>query len=75
MPIAVRGGNARVESVAAFGERSAATGALGYLRGSYLMPVLLSADERTNMHEMRPTPQHRLYRPRPEDVEPLQLPP
>lgn len=75
VPIAVRGGNVRVDSVAAFGERSAATGALGHLRGADLMPVLLSAAERTNMYEMRPTPQHRLYRPRPEEVEPLQLPP
>lgn len=72
-PIALRGGNVRVDAVRQFGERAAAGGALGALRGEDFMPVLLNAAERTNMYEMRPTPVHRLYRPRLEDLEPLQL--
>jgi 2,3-bisphosphoglycerate-independent phosphoglycerate mutase len=75
VPIAIRGGNVRVDSVWTFGERTAAAGALGHLRGPDLMPLLLNAAERTNMYETRPTPQHRLYRPRPDDVEPLRIPP
>lgn len=73
VPIAVRGGNVRVDGVQEFGERAAAHGALGRLSGADFMPVLLDAAERTNMYEMRPTPQRRLYRPRPEDVEPFVL--
>ena len=74
VPIAVRGGNVRIDDVREFGERAAAHGALGHLRGDDFMPVLLNAAERTNMYEMRPTPHHRLYRPRPEDVEPFPPP-
>ena len=37
------------------------------------MPVLLNAAERTNMYEMRPMPERRLYRPRREDIVPLEL--
>ena len=72
-PIAIRGGNVRVDSVTEFGERAAASGGLGLLRGEDFMPVLLNAAERTNMYEMRPTPVHRLYRPRRDDLEPLRL--
>jgi 2,3-bisphosphoglycerate-independent phosphoglycerate mutase len=74
VPIAIRGGNLRVDGVLEFGERAAASGGLGHLRGADFMPVLLNAAERTNMYEMRPTPERRLYRPRPEDVEPFILP-
>jgi 2,3-bisphosphoglycerate-independent phosphoglycerate mutase len=73
MPLAIRGGNVRVDAVAQFGERAAAAGALGQLRGEDFMPVLLNAAERTNMWEMRPTPHKRLYRPRPEEIEPYRL--
>jgi 2,3-bisphosphoglycerate-independent phosphoglycerate mutase len=74
VPIAIRGGNLRVDGVREFGERAAAAGGLGHLSGADFMPVLLNAAERTNMYEMRPTPERRLYRPRPEDVRPFTLP-
>ncbi|MDZ4278536.1 MAG: hypothetical protein U1B78_05300 [Dehalococcoidia bacterium] len=73
VPIAIRGGNVRVDEVTRFGERAAASGALGQLRGEDLMPVLLNAAERANMYEMRPLPERRLYRPKPSDVEPFEL--
>jgi len=72
-PIVIRGGNVRVDSVSEFGERPAALGALGHLRGEDFMPVLLTAAERTNMWETRPTPIRRLYRPRADQVEPFRL--
>ncbi|MGH2347880.1 MAG: hypothetical protein ACRDFT_00275, partial [bacterium] len=72
-PIAIRGGNVRVDAVSEFGERAAAAGALGHLRGEDFMPVLLTAAERTNMWETRPTPIRRLYRPRPDQIEPFRL--
>jgi len=73
VPIAIRGGSVRVDSVAEFGERAAAGGVLGQVRGEDFMPVLLNAAERTNMYEMRPTPIRRLYRPGPDQVEPLRI--
>jgi 2,3-bisphosphoglycerate-independent phosphoglycerate mutase len=73
VPLAIRGGNVRVDSVTEFGERAAAGGALGQLRGEDFMPVLLNAAERTNMWEMRPTPHKRLYRPLPDEIEPFRL--
>jgi 2,3-bisphosphoglycerate-independent phosphoglycerate mutase len=72
-PITIRGGNVRVDAVTEFGERSAASGALGHLRGEDFMPVLMNAAERTNMWETRPTPTRRIYRPRPDRVEPFRL--
>jgi 2,3-bisphosphoglycerate-independent phosphoglycerate mutase len=72
-PLAMRGGNIRVDDIAEFGERPAARGGVGQLRGADLMPLLLAAAERTNMYEMRPTPTRRLYRPRPEDLEALEF--
>jgi 2,3-bisphosphoglycerate-independent phosphoglycerate mutase len=74
VPIAIRGGNVRVDAVSEFGERAAAAGGLGQFRGNDFMPVLLTAAERTNMYETAPTPKRRLYRPRPEQVEPFVLP-
>ena len=73
VPIVVRGGNIRVDAVMEFGERAAAAGVLGHLRGEDFMPVLLNAAERTNMWEMRPTPTRRLHRPRPDEIEPFRL--
>ena len=73
VPIAVRGGNVRVDGVTAFGERAAGGGDLGHLRGDDFMPVLLNAAERANMWEMRPTPSRRLHRPRPNEIEPFRL--
>jgi 2,3-bisphosphoglycerate-independent phosphoglycerate mutase len=72
-PIAIRGGNVRVDSVTEFGERGAGLGALGHLRGEDFMPVLMNAAERTNMWETRPTPVRRLYRPRVDQIEPFRL--
>jgi 2,3-bisphosphoglycerate-independent phosphoglycerate mutase len=73
-PIAIRGGNVRVDAVTEFGERAAGAGAIGHLRGEDFMPVLMNAAERTNMWETRPTPIRRLYRPREDQVEPFRLP-
>jgi 2,3-bisphosphoglycerate-independent phosphoglycerate mutase len=73
VPIVIRGGNVRLDSVTEFSERAAALGALGHLRGDDFMPVLLNAAERTNMWEMRPMPARRLYRPRPDEIEPFRL--
>ena len=73
VPLAIRGGNVRVDGVKEFGERAGASGALGHLRGEDFMPVLLNAAERANMWETRPTPTRRLYRPRPDQIEPLRL--
>jgi len=73
-PIAIRGGNVRIDSVTEFGERAAAAGVLGHLRGEDFMPVLLTAAERTNMWETHPTPKRRLYRPRESQIEPFRLP-
>jgi 2,3-bisphosphoglycerate-independent phosphoglycerate mutase len=75
VPLAIRGGNVRVDAVTEFGERAACGGALGQLRGEDFMPVLLNAAERTNMWEMRPTPHKRLYRPPPDEIEPFRLEP
>ena len=72
-PLAMRGGHLRVDHIEEFGERPAARGALGQIRGAELMPLLLASAERTNMYEMRPTPTRRLYRPRTEDLEALEF--
>jgi 2,3-bisphosphoglycerate-independent phosphoglycerate mutase len=74
IPIAIRGGNVRVDAVSQFSERAAAAGVLGQFRGADFMPILLTATERTNMYETALTPKRRLYRPRPEQVEPFVLP-
>ena len=73
-PITIRGGNVRIDDVTQWGERAAVHGGLGQLRGPDFMPVLLNAAERTNMYEMRPTPTHRLYRPKPADLDALDFP-
>jgi len=73
VPITIRGGNVRVDSVSTFGERAASAGALGHMRGGDFMPVLLNAAERTNMWEMRPLAERRLYRPAAQDVEPFRF--
>jgi len=74
VPIVIAGGNMRIDDVSQFGERACARGGLGQFRGADFMPILLNAAERANMYEMRPTAKRRLYRPRPEDVEPFALP-
>lgn len=73
VPIVIAGGNVRVDGVTTFGERACAGGGLGQLQGAAFMPIVLNAAERTNMYEMRPTPERRLYRPRLEDIEPFTL--
>lgn len=72
-PIAIRGGNVRVDGVTAFDERSVTPGGLGQLRGEDFMPVLLTAAERTNMYEMRPTPKRRLYMPSVDQLDSLHI--
>ena len=75
VPIAIRGGNVRVDGVAAYDERSVTLGGLGHLRGEDFMPVLLTAAERTNMYEMRPTPKRRLYMPSRDQLDALRIDP
>ena len=72
-PIAIRGGNVRIDSVTAFDERSVNIGGLGHLRGADFMPVVLTAAERTNMYEMRPTPIRRLYMPGEDQLQALEI--
>lgn len=72
-PVAIRGGNVRVDAVTSYGERAVASGGLGHLVGPDFMPVLLNAAERAHMWEMQLTPIHRAYRPRPTDLDPLQF--
>ena len=72
-PLIMRGGNIRVDDVTTFGERAAASGVLGHMRGEDFMPVLLNAAERTNMYEMRPTARRRPYRPRPDQIEAFEV--
>ncbi len=72
-PIVVRGGNVRVDAVTEYGERAVASGGLGHLRGEDFMPVLINAAERTNMYEMRPMPKRRLYWPRPDQMDALEV--
>ncbi len=72
-PLVIRGGNVRVDAVTEYGERAAVLGGLGQLRGEDFMPVLLNAAERTNMYEMRPLPKRRLYRPRPDQLDALEV--
>lgn len=72
-PIAIRGGNVRIDSVTAFDERSVNIGGLGHLRGDDFMPVLLTAAERTNMYEMRPTAIRRLYMPGEDQLAALEI--
>ncbi len=73
VPMVVRGGSVLVDEVKEFRERAATRGGLGFLRGADFMPILLNAAERTNMYETRPTPNHRPYRPRPDEIEPFSL--
>ncbi|MFQ5878874.1 MAG: hypothetical protein ACE5IZ_01695 [Dehalococcoidia bacterium] len=68
-PIAIAGSHLRRDEVTTFGERPAAGGGLGHVRGPELMPLLLGLAQRTNMYGMRPTPWPHLYRPR--EVEPF----
>ncbi len=72
-PIVIRGGQVRVDDVAALGERPCARGGLGLVRGEDFMPVLLDAAQRMNMYEMRPLPERRPYRPGPDAIEPFEL--
>ena len=59
--------------VTEFGERAVTLGGLGQLRGDDFMPVLLTAAERTNMYEMRPTPRRRLYMPGEDQLDALEV--
>ena len=72
-PIVIRGGQVRVDDVAALGERPCARGGLGLVRGEDFMPLLLDAAQRMNMYEMRPLPERRLYRPGPDAIEPFEV--
>ena len=69
VPISIISRNALTDSVTSFSERAGAHGALGLVRGTDLMPILLSQAERTNVIGWRPTPQDILYRPK--EIEPF----
>ena len=72
-PITIKGRHVRKDQVTVAGERSAASGGLGLVRGGELMDLKLSLTDRTNLYGMRPTPRSHKYRPR--EVEPFQLSP
>ena len=56
VPFVLAGPGIRADRVAAFGELDCATGILGHLRGSDMMPVLLNAADRPLFAGSRPTP-------------------
>ncbi|MFQ5933623.1 MAG: hypothetical protein ACE5KI_03160 [Dehalococcoidia bacterium] len=70
-PITIKGRHVRKDDVKEAGERPAATGGLGLVRGGGLMDLMLSLTDRTNLYGMRPTPRSHNYRPR--EVEPFQV--
>ncbi len=70
-PIMIRGRHVRKDQVSEAGERPAAEGGLGLVRGGEMMDLVLSLTDRTNLYGMRPTPRSHKYRPR--DVEPFTL--
>ena len=70
-PLIIKGCHARRDHIDKAGERSAASGGLGLVRGGELMDIMLSLTDRTNLYGMRPTPWTRKYRPR--EVEPFEV--
>jgi 2,3-bisphosphoglycerate-independent phosphoglycerate mutase len=70
-PMTIRGRHVRKDHVTEAGERPAATGGLGLVRGGDLMDLVLSLSDRTNVCGMRPTPVPRKYRPH--QVEPFTI--
>lgn len=71
VPLAIVGGNVRIDGVDRFGERACAVGGLGHLCGDALIPVVLNAAELVHVYEMWPFRRRYLYRPREGDVEPF----
>lgn len=65
------GRHVRRDHVDRIGERPAATGGLGLVRGGELMDLILALTDRTNLYGMRPTPRPRKYRPT--DIKPFQI--
>ncbi len=72
-PITIKGRHVRRDRVDRAGERAAAGGDLGLVRGGELIDLILSLTDRTNLYGMRPTPRTHKYRPR--SVEPFQISP
>ncbi|MFQ5875149.1 MAG: hypothetical protein ACE5JL_15315, partial [Dehalococcoidia bacterium] len=70
-PITIKGRHVRRDQINEAGERPAAAGGLGLVRGGELMDLILSLTDRTNLYGMRPTPRTHKHRPR--DVEPFQV--
>lgn len=70
-PLIIKGRHVRRDSIDKVGERFAAKGGLGLVRGSELMNIMLSLTDRTNLYGMRPTP--KVYRYRPREVEPFNI--
>jgi 2,3-bisphosphoglycerate-independent phosphoglycerate mutase len=46
VPVAISGGGARIDHVKEFDEMSAASGALGRIRGKDLMPIVMGVADR-----------------------------
>ena len=67
----IAGRHVRRDHVDKMGERPAATGGLGLVRGAELMDLVLALTDRTNLYGMRPTPRPRKYRPT--DIEPFRI--
>lgn len=62
VPVLMAGRNARVDAVSSFDEVSCASGSLGTIRGSDMMPLVLNFTNRARFGLSRPGPADRPYR-------------
>lgn len=71
VPLTIAGGVAGADSVTAYGETACATGSLGVLRGTDVLPLALDAADRSAFLADRITGHVALGMPRPEDLKGL----
>lgn len=71
VPLLIAGGVAGADSVTAYGESACATGSLGTVRGTDVLPLALDAADRSAFLADRMTGHLALGIPRPEDLRPL----
>jgi 2,3-bisphosphoglycerate-independent phosphoglycerate mutase len=71
VPLLITGGVAGADSVKAYGESACASGSLGTLRGTDVLPLALDAADRSAFLADRMTGHLALGMPRPEDLKPL----
>lgn len=71
VPLLIAGGVAGADIVAAYGESACASGSLGTLRGTDVLPLALDAADRSAFLADRMTGHVALGMPRPEDLRPL----